>query len=136
MDRIPAYVDDMGETVFVDDLRAGLLFIKMRCRQGVQSHNSENRAKNRRALRVDKGAVKVAESHTGIHRRAARALARHLDHRDKITKRIGKATPVAPRRARREQARRLAKASVTLEAGHIDISEPTTCTIPRTTRWE
>ena len=86
MERIPLYVDDMGETVFTDDLRAGLFLIRLRAKQGIRSENKNNRLKNKKALREDQAADKTAQFHTGIHRKAARALARFIDHRDRILK--------------------------------------------------
>lgn len=51
MDRIPAYVDEMGETVFMDDLRVALRLIKVRCRMGFKSLNKHNRIKNKLAAK-------------------------------------------------------------------------------------
>jgi hypothetical protein len=67
MDRTPAFVDAMGETVFWDDLRASLLLIRMKCRilsnpkeWRAISPNAMGRWKNREALRIDKARPKLA----------------------------------------------------------------------------
>lgn len=107
MDRIPAYVDDMGETVYADDLRAGLLFIKARCKQGVQTQNKFNRIGNKL-----KAAKRELLRRAKAEQRGA-DLAIHLQLR-------------AGCDAHRAE----------LEAEHIDINDPPTCHfIPETTRW-
>jgi len=92
MDRIPAFVDDMGETIYTDDIRAVPLRIRLFCKLvGAKTPNRSRRLKNKGELVKERASSHRRENHTGLDRRAARGLARFVEHRDKITELVTKA---------------------------------------------